>query len=1135
MGSPLAAGTVVGDFRIGSLLGQGAMGSVYLAEEVSSGSRVALKLLAPELARDERFRQRFLRESEVAASLEHPNIVRTLAYGEEGSLLYLAMAYVEGPDLRELLRRDGRLEPARAVALVGQVAAALDAAHRAGLVHRDVKPRNILIAGDDALVCDFGLARHMSSVSSLTGERGFVGTIDYVPPEQIEGGPIDGRADVYSLGCVLYECLTGERPFDRETELAVVFAHLNEPPPRPTELRPELPAPFDSVVATALAKAASGRYGTCGEVAAAARSALHGKRRRRRKDLRLAAAAAIATAVAAGAIIGGVLLTRGSGPQETATGPPPLSVVGNALNLVEPASGRVLGHVALGARAVGTSAGFDVVTNGHDAWALVIASQRLLQIDLQTRRVSSSVRLPWVPAGRLGLGGGFVWVTQDGGHGVLGVDSRTARIERRFTIEGQLGTGIAYGAGSLWLAEDAEVARVDPRTGRLLAHIAEVPGQDAEPGWLVFADGWLWAGSNAIVRKIDPVSNTIVAKTAVPGRISDLTVDNGVWVAVTPDDLLFNLNEDDLTLEGSVSAGRDPERLSSGGGRVWLANAAGMAVSSVSEATLARTEHRLTARPQTAFADGGVLLVAATPLPTPLPPISGDEIRISTPEQVLYPEPATPRTPEDKAVAFATCANLLGFSDSAGIEGGTLRPEVAATMPKVSADGRTYTFRIRPGFRFSPPSNQPVTAETFRYSFERAFRFPDWARGDVKDIAGLSAFEAGDAVHVAGITAHGNVLRITLTEPNGAFPVLISQPEFCPVPVGTPIRPNSVARPIPRDGRYYVSSISSDRTVLLRNPNYGGDRPRLPARIVFSTGTPTSEAVSLTDHGELDFLPADGNAGALVSRGGLLDRRYGPGSAAARHGHQRYLHKLTPAWDAVVLNASRPLFRSLRMRRAVEYALDRVALARSYHDVPDGSLVPPAIAGFGRNDPYPLRGDLGRARRLAGPGHHRAVLFYCANGVFGGSGQLQPAVEIRRQLARIGIDVTITSPPCNADDRHDANSRRADLILASDYDQVLDPEGFIASTVETDYHRGLLGQGLWTGRGFRAELRRAHALRGAARLAAFRQIELELLRAAPIAVYGNWDFTVGYFSPQVGCRIIPPGIGAIDLGALCKS
>jgi len=191
------------------------------------------------------------------------------------------MAYVEGSDLRELLRREGRLTPERTLESLGQVADALDAAHAAGLVHRDVKPGNILVAAraDGGLfcVCSGGAARHVSSVSSLTGERGFVGTIDYVPPEQIEGGTIDGRADVYSLGCVLFECLAGARPFDRDSELSVVFAHLNEPPPRLTELRSDLPETFDAVFATALAKSPDDRYSTCGELIAAARAALQGK------------------------------------------------------------------------------------------------------------------------------------------------------------------------------------------------------------------------------------------------------------------------------------------------------------------------------------------------------------------------------------------------------------------------------------------------------------------------------------------------------------------------------------------------------------------------------------------------------------------------------------------------------------------------------------------------------------------------------------------------------------------------------------------------------------------------------------------------------------------------------------------
>src|SRR5207237_8029592 len=230
---------------------------------------------------DVRFRQRFMRESRVASSLDHPYVVRTVAAGEHEGLLFLAMDYVEGVDLRELLRRERRLEPRRAVDLIAQVAEALDAAHAAGLVHRDVKPGNILVSSngdfESAYVCDFGLARHVSSVSSLTGERGFVGTIDYVPPEQIQGGTLDGRADVYSLGCVLFELLTGERPFDRESELSVVFAHLNDPPPRLSEARPDLPAAFDAVFATALAKSPEARYSSCAELAHAARSALQGK------------------------------------------------------------------------------------------------------------------------------------------------------------------------------------------------------------------------------------------------------------------------------------------------------------------------------------------------------------------------------------------------------------------------------------------------------------------------------------------------------------------------------------------------------------------------------------------------------------------------------------------------------------------------------------------------------------------------------------------------------------------------------------------------------------------------------------------------------------------------------------------
>jgi serine/threonine-protein kinase len=312
MPSEVRTGTVLAGFRIDSLIGEGAMGSVYLAEDTSRGGRVALKVLVRDLADDERFRRRFLRESKLAASLDHSHVVPIVDSGEEDGVLYLAMELVDGTDLREILRREGRLDPERAVGLVAQVAEALDAAHAAGLVHRDVKPANILVRqqpeGEHAYVCDFGLARHLSSASSLTTDRGLVGTIDYIPPEQIEGGRIDGRADVYSLACVLFECLAGARPFDRESELSVVFAHLNEPPPRLSDLAPELPGAFDEAFATALAKSAGERYSSCAALVEAARGALHGKAvGPRKKRTRRALVVALAVLVVVGAATAGIV------------------------------------------------------------------------------------------------------------------------------------------------------------------------------------------------------------------------------------------------------------------------------------------------------------------------------------------------------------------------------------------------------------------------------------------------------------------------------------------------------------------------------------------------------------------------------------------------------------------------------------------------------------------------------------------------------------------------------------------------------------------------------------------------------------------------------------------------------------
>jgi serine/threonine-protein kinase len=262
----------IAGYRIEGRLGRGGMGEVYRAVQLSLGRRVALKVLAPTLADDDVFRRRFLRESRIAASIDHPSIIPIYETGEDGGLLYIAMRYVDGMDLSTLLRREGRLEPARALAIMAQVASALDAAHARGLVHRDVKPANILLAAGPAgsdghcYLCDFGLIKEVNAQqaqSALTATDQFVGTIPYVAPEQIEGRDLDGRTDVYSLGCVLFHCLTGSVPFERMNDIEVVFAHLREPPPSLSGRAPGLPTAMDAVVARAMAKSRADRWPTC--------------------------------------------------------------------------------------------------------------------------------------------------------------------------------------------------------------------------------------------------------------------------------------------------------------------------------------------------------------------------------------------------------------------------------------------------------------------------------------------------------------------------------------------------------------------------------------------------------------------------------------------------------------------------------------------------------------------------------------------------------------------------------------------------------------------------------------------------------------------------------------------------------
>ena len=254
---------------------------LYLAIEPGLERRVALKLIAPEAAADEVFRKRFAEESRIAASIEHPNVVPIYAAGEEGGVPYIAMRYVAGSDLARRVAREGRLEPAEAAALIAQVGNGLDAIHAAGLVHRDVKPANVLLSGDEgaehAYITDFGVARNVATDSGLTQTGRFVGTLDYVAPEQISGGEVDARADVYALGCLLFKLLTGEVPFPKDGEAARLYAHLNDPPPAPSLHATRVPMALDDVAIRAMSKPPGDRYPSAGDLGRAAIAALRGR------------------------------------------------------------------------------------------------------------------------------------------------------------------------------------------------------------------------------------------------------------------------------------------------------------------------------------------------------------------------------------------------------------------------------------------------------------------------------------------------------------------------------------------------------------------------------------------------------------------------------------------------------------------------------------------------------------------------------------------------------------------------------------------------------------------------------------------------------------------------------------------
>ena len=592
----LSTGSVLGDFRIDDEIGRGGMGVVYRAAQISLERPVALKVISEALSDREGFRERFERESRLAASLDHPNIIPVYAAGEHDGVLFIVMRYVDGTDLRALLAAEGAFEPARAAGVVAQVASALDAAHERGLVHRDVKPANILVAarggGEHTYLTDFGLTKRTASDSGLTAAGEWVGTLDYVAPEQLRGEAVDGRADVYALGCVLYELLTGQVPFVRDDDIAKLWAHISDPAPSPLELAPDTPRALAAVTERCMEKDPDDRFQTAGDMGRAALAAVPGLgdtgararmaagrrsrlrggpgwtragetavlpeepgRRFRARRPALLAAGALLAACAIGLA---VLLLSGDDSS------PKRSVA--AGTSAEPA-GTIDARIPVGDSPAG------IGLENDSAWVANEGDGTVTRIGLSKRRVRGKP----IPVGKnpraVATGGGSVWVANSGGGTVTRIDARTGRVRQTIPVGGGP-IDIAVGQTSVWVStQEGRVVRIDAGSGRV---VDPDIGVNAE-GALDLGRGRLWIA--------DRLDGTLRVYFVGTGRLSDAPLMIGdtptdirvgrkyAWAAVAGEGAIRRIPlVSGATGERAIETGGRPEVLTMSRTAIWVAD-----------------------------------------------------------------------------------------------------------------------------------------------------------------------------------------------------------------------------------------------------------------------------------------------------------------------------------------------------------------------------------------------------------------------------------------------------------------------------------------------------------------------------------------------------------------------------------
>ena len=842
----------------------------------------------------------------------------------------------------------------------------------------------------------------------------------------------------------------------------------------------------------------------------------------------------VAAAVAAAAIA----LTRG---RDTSLGS-----VAAGVAIVDASSGRLVAHI--GASQIKVPA--EVITGDGSFWVWNLRPYEMVQIDPDNGHVVRRIGSPLGDTGGSGIvDGRSLWL---GGPRLVRMDIPQGREVDRFRLsedprEDGL-AGLALGDGSFWITrpEAGELLRVDRATGAVQHRFGGLPDATG----VVFGDGAVWVQSGHGVERIDPKTNTITATAAVPEpELANLAVGGGyLWASNETKGTVYKVDDHSGAIVDTYETGDGARQESYADGTLWVANQDVGTVTGIDAATgesrILRFGHPL----QSVAALHGKLLVEMNPGRTyedRIDALGGDVARLIVPIYQLandnHPDPAVaPSNPFIFQAERATCAPLLGYADAPPPRGQQLVPEAAAAMPAVSSDRRTYTFVLRKTFRFAPPSNAPLDAQTFRYSIERALS-PKLGSDTpgirvLGDLVGAQAFHAGRKEHVSGIRVRGDRISFTLTRPSPDFLERLALPYFCPVPRDTPVLPGGVEfNPPPGAGPYTFRGFifNGEYAILTRNPNYGGSRPQRLDAIGFREGIDTAKAVARVQRGGWDAVE---DFDPSLAPGGIVARRFGGGGGQGLS----YRSFPRPLTFYLAFDASRPPFSDRRFREAVKLALDRRALSAFWNQAstgvaqagpaalrsaptdmePTARIIPPGMrgggaAGFRRPD---LKravaltdGQRVTARMAVQAGEHRSRAF---------------ADLVRSALAPLGIEVRpVAVADVSASLRDPAtNIQLAALATQLDYP---DPASFLTQMLGHDV------PATWLPRSVHAQVLRLDRLSGSARdRAAIRLASRLAMRDVPVVAYGTP--TLGaVVGDRLGCRVWNGVDAGLDLAALC--